>query len=55
MAKFLAFKDNRGKEVYVNAALVRAVRSEGRVGHGSISMINTQSALLRQPVSLSET
>jgi hypothetical protein len=32
MAKFLAFKDERGKEVYVNAALVRAVRTEGESG-----------------------
>ena len=32
MAKFLAFKDYRGQEIYVNAALVRAVRSEGESG-----------------------
>jgi hypothetical protein len=32
MAKFLAFKDHRGQEIYVNAALVRAVRSEGESG-----------------------
>jgi hypothetical protein len=32
MAKFLAFKDEGGKEVYVNAALVRAVRSDGETG-----------------------
>jgi hypothetical protein len=32
MAKFLAFKDEVGKEVYVNAALVRAARSDGETG-----------------------
>jgi hypothetical protein len=30
MAKFLAFKDHRGQEIYVNAALVRG----GEVGGG---------------------
>lgn len=29
MAKFLAFEDDEGKEVYINAARVRAVRSAG--------------------------
>jgi hypothetical protein len=32
MAKFLAFKDHLGQEVYVNAVLVRAVRSDGESG-----------------------
>ena len=32
MTKFFAFKDHRGQEIYVNAALVRAVRSEGESG-----------------------
>jgi hypothetical protein len=32
MAKFLAVKDDRGKEVYVNATLVRVVRPDGESG-----------------------
>jgi hypothetical protein len=62
MAKFLAFEDDEGKEVYINAARVRAVRSAGdkqtvvefddghKVGFALLCF-----ALLCQPVSLSGT
>ena len=54
MAKFLAFKDHRGQEIYVNAALVRVVRSEGESGAWIDFDGEPQSALLRQPIPWSE-